>query len=458
MNLIKICKEEAILIQNKKINKLVLPNHVQDIKSNYPIKKEIDGKGYFLIPGLSDIHGHLTLISEFDLSLSGLYYFDAQRQKNCKEALKSGCTFVRDSGGAFIPTKYLKDEIENNRLLGPKIMLSYEVMTPKKGMWDVNPVANYFAPMIFGGKMLNFLSEEESIYQCMERLHDMGCENFKTYFEDKPLYGRTKDTVYNMFPTKQARFFRNNADKYNKILEAHSMFIKGSRRVIDAGFDSIAHMTVDAPYCAQDAQKMVKNNTAIVPTLSVGCYLAMNCGDAGYPDNSEFLYFTEKLKKNVSQQILKVTITELKNNYLHFSDWIQQNIPNRKMPAVGTVYPERCHGFMVHAAESFKNFQDAGTKVGIGTDGGTGITFVGHLDIEFETCLRYGYTPAQILRMATLGNMEIVRKDDEMGSIKPGKYADMVLLETNPLTDITAINKVLIVMKDGRVFFEKSVI
>lgn len=323
-------------------------------------------------------------------------------------------------------------------------------------MWDVNPVMNALAPMIFGGKMLNFTATDQEIVRSMERLHEMGCESFKTYFEEKPLYGGTESTVYNMFTAKQAELIRKTADKYGKVLEAHSMFMKGSRRVIEAGFDSIAHLTVDAPYSKEDAQNMVKNGTAIVPTLSVGCYLAMNCGRKGFPEHPEFTFFTQMLKEYVSTQIERVTIPELRKNYVHFGEWIQQEIPDRKMPGVGTVYPERIHGFMVHAQESFKNFQDVGTKVGVGTDGGTGITFVGQLEVEFEAYQRYGYSSAQILRMATLGNMEILRKDDELGSIEPGKYADLVLLDHNPLEDIHAIQAVDMVMKDGRVYYENA--
>ena len=335
-------------------------------------------------------------------------------------------------------------------------MPSYEVISPKGGMWDVNPVMNALAPMIFGGKMLNFTATDQEIVRSMARLHELGCESFKTYFEEKPLYGGTERTIYKMFSAEQAEHIRRTADKYGKVLEAHSMFIKGSRRVIGAGFDSIAHMIVDAPYSAEDAQNMAKNGTAIVPTLSVGCYLAMNCGTQGFPEHPEVKFFTRMLKQHVPSQIERVTIPELQKNYQHFAEWIQQEMPDRKMPGVGTVYPERIHGFMVHTQESFRNFQDAGTRVGLGTDGGTGITFVGQLEVEFEAYQRYGYSPAQILRMATLGNMEILRKDDELGSIKPGKYADLVLLPRNPLEDIHAIQDVNMVMKDGRIYYENT--
>lgn len=450
VNLGEIRQERGVLIRNKRIEELILPQDTETIRAQYPLKNEVDGNDHYLIPGLSDLHGHVSLISEFDLSLGGLRCFDAQRQKNCEEALKAGCTFVRDSGGALVPVSYLRNEIEHNRLLGPKIMASYEVMSPKGGMWDVGGMMSTLTPMIFGGKLLNFLAVDKEIIETMERLHQMGCDCFKTYFEEKPLYGGEESTIYNMFTPEQAKLIRKTADQYGKMVEAHSMFMKGSRRVIEAGFDTIAHMTCDEPYSLEDAKKMKQNGVAIVPTLSLGCYLAMNCGERGHPHHPEFNFFQEMLNQYVPEQIEKATIPELRKNYIHFHEWLNEEIENRKMPGVGQVYPERVHGFAVNAPESFKHFQEADTKVGVGTDGGTGITFIGHLEIEFEALHRYGYAAPEVLRMATLGNMEIMSKDDELGSIEKGKYADLVLLAKNPLEDIKAIQDVLMVFKDGR--------
>jgi len=455
VNLGKIRPERSILIGNKRIEELILLQDTENIRSQYPLKIEVNGNGHYLIPGLSDLHGHISLISEFDLSLGGLRYFDAQRQKNCEETLKAGCTFVRDSGSAFVPVSYLRNEIENNRLLGPKIMASYEVMSPKGGMWDVGGMMNTLAPMIFGGKLLNLPASDKDIMETMKRLHQMGCDCFKTYFEEKPLYGGDESTIYKMFTPEQAKLIRKTADQCGKMVEAHSMFMKGSRRVIESGFDTIAHMTCDEPYSLEDAKKMAQKGVAIVPTLSLGCYLAMNCGQRGHPNHPEFKFFQEVLNQYVPEQIEKATIPELRKNYRRFHEWLNKEIGNRKMPGMGQVYPERVHGFAVNALESLRHFQEADTKVGVGTDGGTGITFTGHLEIEFEALHRYGYAAREVLRMATLGNMEIVSKDDELGSIEKGKYADLVLLAKNPLEDIKAIQNVLMVFKDGRLVHKR---
>lgn len=450
-----IRKEKGILIRNKKIEEFVSENDFKTVRERFTIKKEIYGDNRYLIPGLSDIHAHLSLISEFDLGLKGLRYFDAQRQKNCEEALKNGCTFVRDSAGASNVINYLKQEIEQNKLLGPRIIAATEAISPKGGMWDLG-FANLFTPMIFGGKVMNFPAHSEDLEKIMDRLYESGCDFFKTYFEDKPIYGGKDSTVYNMFTREQAEFIKNKAMKFDKMVEAHSMFIKGSRRVIDAKLDTIAHLTVDEPYSLDDAEKMKQNNVAIVPTLSIGCYLAMDCGNKGFPDNPDFNFFKVMLNEYLPGMIEKSTIPQLRKNYMSFYNWINREMENRKMPAVGQVYPERIHGFSKNARESLKNFRMKGVKVGVGTDGGTGITFVGNLQIEFEAFHHFGYSPAEVLRMATLGNMEILHLDEKLGSIDKEKFADMVIVKDNPLNSIKAISNVCMVFKDGRLYYQAS--
>lgn len=449
----KIMEERGILVKDKKIYETILQKDFDGIRERFPVELEINGEDKYLIPGMSDIHAHFSLISEFELGLKQLRYFDAQRQKNCEEALKAGCTFVKDSGGAVNVMDYLRNEIENDRLLGPKMIAAKETVSPKGGMWDMGAL-NRFAEMIFGGRVLNFPRNTTELENTLDRFNENGFDFFKTYFEDKPIYGGKESDVFNMFTPEQAALIRRKANAYNKMVEAHSMFIKGSRRVIDAGFDFIAHMTVDEPYSPEDAIKMKNNNVAIIPTLSLGSYMAMNCGDKGYPDHPDFRFFKEKLNNEVQAMMVKCTIPQLRKNYLHFAKWIDQKIENRKMPGVGQVYPERVHGFIKNAQESLNNLRNAGTKIGIGTDGGSGITFVGNLQIEFEALNHFGFTPAEILRMATLGNMEIIHQEKVLGSIEKGKFADMVILEKNPLDDVKAINTVSRVFKDGRLYYQ----
>jgi len=447
-----IYKENAILIDGTKFGKRLNENDVETISKKPEIGRIIDGEEQFLIPGMSDLHCHLSLISEYKTRISGIHYFDAQRVKNCEYALSKGCTTVRDSGGAYDMVHGLKEKIDNNKLLGPRILPSYTVLTPPGGMWDVNAFINKMAEMIFGGKIIDFPKRLEDIKRHIEEVVSWGAHSIKLYLEEKPLYGGKEDTVYNMFTDEQVEYVRDLANEHGKIVESHAMFIRGARKAVHGKVDSIAHMTVDESYSIEDAEMMVHNNVAIIPTLGVGSYLAMDCGSKGFPNHPEYKFFRDMLTKYVKPNMEMATIPQLRQSYLGFYDFIQAEIEDRKMPSVGKVYPERCHGFGVCAPGSFENFRKAGAKVGVGTDGGTGTCFAGAFEIEFESFLRYGYSPKEIVRMVTLGNMEILKINDQLGSIIEGKLADMVLIRENPFENIMSMTSPIKVFKEGRCY------
>ena len=450
-------EEKAILIDGSIFGKRLKKHDVEALSKMPEIENVFDGKDKFLIPGMSDLHCHLSLISEYEMKMKGLYYFDAQRMKNCEYALSKGCTTVRDSGGAYDMVHSLKEEIDNNRLLGPRIFPSYTAMTPHGGMWDINLFVNKMAEMIFGGKIIDFPKSMEDIKGHIEDVVAWGAHSLKIYLEEKPLFSGKENTAYNMFTDEQVEYVRALADDNDKIVESHAMFISGARKAIRGKVNSIAHMTVDESYSIEDAKMMVHNDVAIVPTLGVGSYLAMDCGTKGFPEHQEYKFFREMLRKYVKPNMETATIPQLRQSYLGFYDFIQAKIEDRKMPSIGRVHAERCHGFGVCAPESFTNFRKAGVKVGVGTDGGTGTCFAGAFEIEFESLLRYGYSPKEIVRMVTLTNMEILKTDDQLGSITEGKLADMVLIEDNPFENIMSMASPIKVFKEGRCYINTEI-
>jgi imidazolonepropionase-like amidohydrolase len=234
------------------------------------------------------------------------------------------------------------------------------------------------------------------------------------------------------------------------------MFIKGSRLAIEAGLDTLEHCTVDECYSPSDAKAMAAKGVAIIPTLTLGGFLAMNCGSRGYPDDPEVQFFSGLRRRHLRRAAEQVALPELRQCFFRFFDWLDACKEDRRMPMVGQVYPDRVHGFARCARDSIRSFQDAGVRVGVGTDGGTGVTFCGFLHGELEALHRYGYSKADVLRMATLGNMEILGLDQERGSLEKGKFADIVVLESNPLDSLDAYDGVKMVFREGRLLVERS--
>jgi imidazolonepropionase-like amidohydrolase len=439
-----------VVVEGDEIIELATPHQLESVRARYPRARELDGRGRFLIPGLSDIHCHVSLVTEFGVGARQIRYLDGQRLRNVEAALEQGCTFVRDCGGAVEQLAFLRSEIDAGRLVGPRIVTSMNAISPRGGMWDVGRVMSTLAEPLFGGRNLRFPDGPDELIAAMTEIDDPGCDFFKTYFEQRPLYGGDEDDTYTMFSPEEAATIRATADRFGKPVSAHAMFLTGARRAIDAGIDVVDHLTVDEPYGADDADQMAAQDTAIVPTLSVGTFLAMNCGSCGYPDDPEVEFFAAQRTARGRRHARHVAIPQLRSNYERFFDWLDEPQEQRKMPMIGPVWPTRVHGFARNAPTSIERLAAAGVKIGVGTDGGTGITFCGHLDTELAALHRYGLSNAEILRMATLGNMEIIGHADRLGSIEPGKLADMVLLEDNPLDHLDALDCVTAVIKGGR--------
>ena len=104
----------------------------------------------------------------------------------------------------------------------------------------------------------------------------------------------------------------------------------------------------------------------------------------------------------------------------------------------------------IHAA-TFKRALNAGVKIAFGTDAG-GFPWTVNPAKEFALMVKYGMMPAQALRSATMISAELLGMQDQIGSLEPGKFADVVAVPSGPMADITQMEKVNFVMKSGAVY------
>jgi imidazolonepropionase-like amidohydrolase len=113
--------------------------------------------------------------------------------------------------------------------------------------------------------------------------------------------------------------------------------------------------------------------------------------------------------------------------------------------------------FLEHDAElgevhrqNFRKAVQAGVKMAFGTD--AGVCDYGTSGMQFAFMVKYGMTPMQAIQAATSNAADLLGHSKELGSIKPGKYADIIAVSGDPLTDIHLLEKVPFVMKDGTVY------
>jgi imidazolonepropionase-like amidohydrolase len=135
---------------------------------------------------------------------------------------------------------------------------------------------------------------------------------------------------------------------------------------------------------------------------------------------------------------------------------------NAEKPAVlGSTSAEDC-GVVVRCAraapvwvqmlkiheDTFRRAMKAGVKIAFGTDAG-GFDWKVNPAREFSSMVKFGMTPGQAIRSATVTASELLGMEDRIGTIEVGKFADIVAVPGNPLADVTVLEKVDFVMKSG---------
>ncbi len=222
-----------------------------------------------------------------------------------------------------------------------------------------------------------------------------GADWIKVYSDQRV---STADGVVHSVPTFTADEFHAIVDETHREhhkVAAHAMGLEGVHNALEVGVDSLEH----GAYIADDDLKtMVAHGTWYVPTLYIFVYADEIHQAAGFPGWKD--------------------------------------------------------GVEIHA-ETFRRALKAGVKIAFGTDVG-GFEWTINPAKEFPLMVKYGMTPAQALRAATVSGAELLDMQDQIGSVEPGKLADLVAVSGNPLTDIRALENVNFVMKEGVVYKASS--
>ena len=180
---------------------------------------------------------------------------------------------------------------------------------------------------------------------------------------------------------------------WGKKVACHAYTNPGMKRALDGGCDSIEHgLELDDATVAQ----MVKQGTWLCPTIAV-----------------------------------------------YYEHWRPEGTPE------GALDRKRVE---VHGP-SFRRALKAGVKIAFGTDVG-GFSWKDPIAKEFPYMIQFGMTPMQAIQSATSRAAEMLGMKGQLGAIAPGAYADIVAVSGDPLKDVKVLEKVVFVMKDGKVFKE----
>jgi imidazolonepropionase-like amidohydrolase len=395
-----------------------------------PDYEAVDLNGWTLLPGLLDLHVHITvpLMSDFS-NRQALFSIEQQRALNFRTCLKYGITTIRDMGAFPASIQRWKRRIDSGRAIGPRIYTANAFITSKDGPPERAPRLPLPLTWMFGGQLAERVSTPEQVRHVALTNLKQGAHFLKTQYEEESMFFQGR-----LVTLSDACFaaLKRVAEEAGVKVAMHHTENAGFKKGLQFAFDSLEHCSLEVLEQA-DIEHFVAQGMAIVPTLRVNhsCFeveeMLQWLGAEGKED-----YAPEPLA-----QIIASLQASTRKPYP----------PDHQQVYLDTDKSRR--GFET-TRSNVERIKQAGGTIGVGTDCyGSSLNLPGFYWKELLLLTQAGLSPVEVLRAATLVNARILGVDREVGRIAPGHYADFVLIEGNPLEDITQVRNIRLVIKGG---------
>ncbi|HEX6733084.1 MAG TPA: amidohydrolase family protein [Pyrinomonadaceae bacterium] len=388
----------TVLLEGNRIKAIGQGNSV-----NVPKNTEIiDARGRTLLPGLWDMHVHIG-------SNDGLLH------------LAAGVTSVRDLANDIDTLQTLKRKIEANEELGPRILMS--------GFMDGR------GP--YAGPTKVFVDTEEEARTAIDNYARLGYSGIKIYSSIKT------ELVPKIIELAHAKGLR---------VSGHVPAFMTAEQFIQAGADELQHVNfVFLNFLFED----VKDTRTPARFTSVADRAATI--DLKSERVTSFVKLLKE-KKTVVDPTVGVfegmfvdRPGKMSVSFAKIGDRLPPQV-RRSLFAGGLPVPEGKDERYRESAKALlrmiKLLYDAGVPIVAGTDSLAGFA----LHRELELYVEAGIPPAEVLKIATIGAARVMKRDADLGSIAPGKLADVILVDGNPAEQISDIRRVALVIKDGLVY------
>lgn len=387
----KVLDNQLILIEN---------DTIRAVGSNIAIPKNatvIDLSKATVMPGLIDCHTHVTS------QPGGDYYADIFRKTPidaaitahiyAKRTLEAGFTTIRDVGSAAFVDVALRNAINNGDIPGPRMLCATLFIGSTGSHGDLNG----FSPFLDS----KFPKEMSGIANGVDEIRKQVRYNIK-YGADVIKFGASAGVLSEeesvgapQFTQEEMNALVDEAKLWGKKACAHAHGTVAIKMAVKAGVASIEHGSlVDE----EGIELMKQHGTYLVADIYDDDYILSEYSKMGYPDK--------------------------------------------------IINKERMVGRLQR--ENFAKAVKAGVKIAFGTD--AGVYPHGWNGKQFFYMVKYGLTPMQAIQSATSSAADLLGWKDKVGSIVPGKMADLVAVTADPLQNITVLENVQFVMKGGVVY------
>ena len=364
-------------------------------------KVDLDLGDKYCLPGLIDMHTHLSFefnknsyTEKFQLNEADYAFKSALF---AKRTLKAGFTTVRDLGDVFNVTIALKKAINKGTVQGPRIFTAGKSLATTGGHADQsNGYRHGLLPN--PGPKNGVINGVAQAAQAVRQRYQDGADLIKITATGGVLsQALSGDNA--QFNMDELKSIIDTANDYGFKVTAHAHGKEGMKRAIIAGVASIEHGT----YLDDEIIKLMKKHgTYLVPTLIAGDWVTEKSGVKGF--------FPDVVAKKAS-----------------------------------TIGPR--------IAQSFEKAHKAGVKIAFGTD--SGVSAHGDNGREFALMVKAGMTHLKAIQSSTIHAATLLGQSDKLGSIKQGKFADIIVLSENPLENIHTLENIKIVIKAGIIEFNQ---
>ncbi|HZB89734.1 MAG TPA: amidohydrolase family protein [Terracidiphilus sp.] len=350
----------------------------------------IDLSGMTVLPGLIDVHTHLTYDPDFD-PYHVLSRTDAREAingvANARTTLMAGFTTVRNVGAGGFTDVDLRDAVNAGQVPGPHMQVSGPLIGITGGHCD-----NDLLPF-------KYHATDDGVADGIAAVQHMVRQNIK-YGADLikicatgGVLSKGDDPQASQFTLEEMQAMVADAHRLGRKVAAHAHGAQGILWATEAGVDSIEHGSyIDDAAIAE----MKKRGTYLVPTLYLEDWMLQSG---------------------------------------HLPPFSQQKMTNVSAVAKGNI----------------KHAMQAGVKIALGTDAAVyphGLN-AHELDVYVN---QLGMAPLAALQTATVNAADLMGWSGKTGSLEPGKWADIIAVETNPLDDVRVLEDVKFVMKAGVVY------